>query len=66
MISTHVTVPWQGQNGFWWNETCAMILEHFGLPGDRYTSHPETEQMTFKFATEQDALLCRLLLSERI
>ena len=65
-MDTVVTVKWDNQNGFWWNETCAMVLEHFGLPGDKYTSHPETDQMSFKFVNQQDALMCRLLLSERL
>lgn len=62
-----VLVPWKDeQTGFWWNETCAMVLEHFGLPGDRYTSHPAENNMTFKFINEQDALMCKILLSDRI
>lgn len=62
-----VLVPWKDeQTGFWWNETCAMVLDHFGLPGDRYTSHPAENNMTFKFINEQDALMCKILLSDRI
>ena len=62
-----VLVPWKDeQTGFWWNETCAMVLDHFGLPGDRYTSHPAENNMTFKFFNEHDALLCKILLSDRI
>ena len=62
-----ILVPWKDeQTGFWWNETCAMVLEHFGLPGDRYTSHPAENNMTFKFINEQDALMCKILLSDRI
>jgi hypothetical protein len=54
-MSHNVVVLWNNQKGFWWNETCAMVLEHFGLPGERYTSHPETDQMTFTFFNEHDA-----------
>ncbi len=61
-----ILVPWDNQNNIWWNETCAMVLEQFGLPGDKYTSHPTPEAMTFKFANEKDALLCKILLSDRI
>lgn len=61
-----VKVLWDNQNGFWWNETCSLVLEHFGLSGNKYTSHPETDQMTFRFNTKQDATMCRLLLSERL
>ena len=64
---THeVLVPWKNQNGFWWNETCAMVLEQFGLPGERYTSHPDTNVMVFKFFNEYDAMMCKLLLSDRL
>jgi len=62
-----ILVPWKKeQTGFWWNETCGMVVEHFGLPGDRYTSHPEADQMTFRFHNEQDAMMCKILLSDRI
>ena len=64
---THlVSVPWQSQNNFWWNETCADILEVFGLPGGRFTSHPTEDKMDFYFKSEKDAELCRILLSEKI
>jgi hypothetical protein len=62
----NIYVPWDGQSGFWWNETCAMVLEVFGLPGGRYTSHPEQDFMTFKFKSKKDADLCQILLSERL
>ena len=61
-----VTVVWDNQNGFWWNETCAMVLEVFGLPGHRYESKPSTECMSFTFNNQKDADLCRILLSERL
>jgi hypothetical protein len=61
-----VTVQWDNQNGFWWNETCAMVLEVFGLPGDRYQSRPEHDYMSFTFKNTQDANLCKILLSERL
>jgi len=29
-----VIIGWHAPNGeFWWNETCAMVVEVFGLPG---------------------------------
>jgi hypothetical protein len=61
-----VTVVWDNQNGFWWNETCAMVLEVFGLPGARYESKPDHDFMSFTFKNEKDADLCKILLSERI
>ncbi len=66
MSDTTVTVTWDNQNGFWWNETCAMVLEVFGLPGGRYTSHPNQDAMFFIFNNVKDANLCRILLSERL
>lgn len=64
---THVvSIPWDSQGHFWWNEACADVLEVFGLPGDKFTSHPEMDRMDFLFKSEKDADLCRILLSERI
>ncbi len=64
--SNTVTVVWDNQNGFWWNETCAIVLEVFGLPGDRYVTKPSHDAMFFDFKNEKDANLCRILLSERL
>ena len=61
-----VRIDWDNQNGFWWNETCALVLEVFGLPGNRYESHPDSDYMLFKFKSKKDADLCRILLSERL
>jgi hypothetical protein len=61
-----VTVVWDNQNGFWWNETCATVLEVFGLPGGRYESKPEHDYMSFTFKNKKDADLCKILLSERV
>ncbi len=65
-VDYHVKVDWHGQGNLWWNETCAMVLEVFGLPGDRFTYHPHEYHMVFKFANEKDEKLCRILLSERL
>ncbi len=61
-----ITVPWDNQKEVWWNETCAMVLEQFGLPGGRYTTEVSTECMKFNFKTEQDASMCKLLVSDRL
>jgi len=61
-----ITVVWDNQNGFWWNETCSMVLEVFGLPGHRYESKPEHDYMSFTFKNQKDADLCRILLTERL
>jgi hypothetical protein len=61
-----VTVPWESQSNVWWNETCANIMEHFGLPGDKYRTEVSTECMKFIFYDDRDALMCRLLVSDKI
>jgi hypothetical protein len=66
MTDNTVTVSWDNQNGLWWNDTCAMVLEVFGLPGDRYESKPEHDYMSFTFKNTKDAELCKILLSERL
>jgi hypothetical protein len=39
-------------------------MEVFGLPGNRYTTHPSTHYMAFKFNSEKDFILAEILLSE--
>lgn len=39
-----------------WNETCAWAIEHYGLPGVRYTWHPTEDYMDFRFYNEKDAI----------
>ena len=63
---TVISLTWNSQDGKWWNESCAMVVEHFGLPGDRYTTEVSADYMKFFFKTEQDVLLCNLLLSDRL
>lgn len=54
-----VRISWEDNNGMW-NETCAWVLEHFGLPGDRFTTDLCKDFMDFRFKNQQDALLCAL------
>lgn len=62
-----VKIPWTIEQGTaWWNECCAMVLEVFGLPGDRFMYHPHIDHMVFNFETKNDELLCRVLLSDRL
>jgi len=61
-----VTVPWESQNNAWWNETCAVICEHFGLPGGKYVTEVNTECMNFIFYNDKDALMCKMLVSDRL
>lgn len=61
-----VTVHWDNQNVVWWNETCADVLEVFGLPGHRFVYTPHEDFMIFKFNNQKDYDLCRILLSDRV
>jgi len=61
-----ITIEWNNQHNSWWNETCASVLEVFGLPGQRFHYKPFQSHMTFTFKTRKDADLCRLLLSESL
>lgn len=61
-----IIVAWHNQDNLWWNETCAMVLEVFGLPGNRFVYKPFENFMTFTFKSKKDADLCRVLLSERL
>ena len=50
-----VIVDWYAHNGeFWWNETCAMVLEVFGLPGQRFVYSPTEDFMTFCFKSKKE------------
>lgn len=66
MFNHPVRVNWHSQGTLWWNETCALVLEVFGLPGNRFMYRPYNDYMVFEFKTQKDADLCRILLSERI
>ena len=61
-----ITVPWENQSNKWWNETCALICEHFGLPGHKYVTEINEHYMNFVFYDDRDALLCKILVSDRI
>jgi len=43
-----------------------MVLETFGLPGEKYIYKPSINYMLFEFEDERDAFMCRLLLSDRM
>ena len=62
-----VTIDWTHHEGVEsWNITCAKVLEVFGLPGQRYYYRPFDTHMTFTFKNKKDAVLCRILLSEKL
>jgi hypothetical protein len=68
MSQNIIKINWQlGQdNSKWWNSICADIMQIFGLPGDRYTTHANVDYMTFDFKSKKDAMLCRILLSDKV
>lgn len=61
-----IKINWNHQNNEWWNETCASVLEVFGLPGQRFYYKPYPDYMTFTFKSKKDADLCKILLSEKL
>jgi hypothetical protein len=61
-----ISVPWKSQSNIWWNETCARIIEHFGLPGGKYTTEVSVNEMKFFFKDEKEALMCKIMISEEM
>lgn len=60
------SIFWKSQSPTWWNDMCADVVEVFGLPGDRYTSHPYDDRMLFRFKSKKDYQLCKILLSDKV
>jgi hypothetical protein len=63
-----VVVPWSPKldTVSAWNEICAQGMEMFGLPGHRYITDANVNDMTWWFKDEQDALLMTLKFSEQL
>jgi hypothetical protein len=63
-----VIIPWSSKldTVSSWTEICAQGMEMFGLPGNRYVTDANVNDMTWWFRTEQDALLMTLKFSERV
>lgn len=62
-----VAIPWEsyGENMIrdrqaQWLDASIYAVEHFGLPGDRYTCRPTKYYMEFWFRDEQDALMFQI------
>lgn len=53
---TKVRIAWQKGDVINWNETCAWAVENYGLPGDRFVTHPTEDYMDFIFKDECDAI----------
>ena len=62
-----IKIDWTTEQGtIWWNETCADVLSVFGLPGKKYIYTPHADYMIFAFHDERDAIMCKILLSDRL
>jgi len=61
-----ISIPWNNQHNEWWNETCISVVEVYGLPGDRWTYHPHEDFMLFRFKSQKDYQLCKILLSDKV
>jgi hypothetical protein len=61
-----VVIPWSSQldTVTAWNEVCAQGMEMFGLPGGRYITEANVNDITWWFCNEQDALIMTLKFSE--
>lgn len=64
MVTVHI--PWSPKAGSIpiWNEITASIVEHFGLPGGKYTTELNENYMNFNFHNDHDGLLCKILVSD--
>lgn len=52
-----IRIPWcRGDTVASWDETCAWAIEIFGLPGDKFITHPTEEYMDFMFKQKEDAI----------
>jgi hypothetical protein len=52
-----IRIPWKmGDTVTNWDETCAWAVEKFGLPGDKFITHPTLEYMDFFFKDRDDAI----------
>lgn len=43
-----------------WDKVCIWALEHFGLPGGRYSTELNIDYMDFIFKSKHDALMFAL------
>lgn len=66
MVTVHV--PWSSKTNttLIWNEITANIINHFGLPGGRYTTELSSDHMNFIFENDQDGLMCKILISDYV
>lgn len=63
-----VIIPWSAtlDSVSAWNEICAQGMEMFGLPGNRYITEANVNDMTWYFRDPRDALMMTLKFSESL
>ena len=63
-----VVIPWSAtlDSVSAWNEICAQGMEMFGLPGNKYVTEANVNDMTWYFRDPKDALLMTLKFSEHL
>ena len=63
-----VVIPWSAtlDSVSAWNEICARGMEMFGLPGNKYVTEANVNDMTWYFRDPRDALLMTLKFSEHL
>ena len=66
MITVHV--PWSHKTNSvsTWNQITASVVEHFGLPGYKYTTEITEHYMNFQFRDDREGLMCQILVSDYI
>jgi hypothetical protein len=40
-----------------WDKVCIWVIDHFGLPGDRYTTEINENWLRWNFKSKQDQLM---------
>ena len=50
-----VRIYWENYNQSW-NEICAMAVEYFGLPGEKFSTDVYPDHMDFCFNEKKDAI----------
>lgn len=43
-----------------------VIVDHFGLPGGKYVTEVGCDSMDFIFNSHKDAMLCVIMISDRL
>ena len=52
-----VRIPWRHNDTISrWDDVCVWTIVQFGLPGERYTTHPVEDYMDFVFESSKDAV----------